>query len=86
MGSKDIVWYNKFDGWMMADEELAKILENTERTEWGMSGVTGGPVCPQWVGTAYQTYKDNGGYAGMSPGEYIDRMADEQQQKPLHTF
>lgn len=88
MAYGEITWKTKADGWVMVevDSDLHKLLKNTENVPWGISGVTGEPVAPEWVVDALKTYNDNGGFAGMSPAEYIDRVSNGKQTEPKHTF
>lgn len=81
------LWYTAASGWIrLTHEDTIRIMQNTEKVKWGISAITGEYIMPQWVADALKTYNDNGGYAGMSPAEYLDRVADEKQDEPQHTF
>lgn len=81
------LWYTAANGWLrLTDEDTIRIMQNTEKVKWGTSAITGEYIIPQWVADALKVYNDNGGFAGMSPAEYLDRTADEKQPEPQHTF
>lgn len=84
----EITWNNAADGWVMVekDGDIHKMLLKTADVEWGISGITGEPVAPGWVVDALKTYNDNGGFAGMSPAEYLDKVSDGKKERPKHTF
>jgi len=81
------LWYTAANGWTrLTHEDTIAIMLNTEKVKWGISAITGEYIVPQWVNEALKTYNDNGGFAGMSPAEYLDRVADEKTDEPQHTF
>lgn len=84
----ELSYKTREDGWeMVHDQRLIEILKKTEKTPWETSAFTQLPIVPAWVLEAIQKYDDAGGYAGMSPSEFLDKVADEQpQDQPKHTF
>lgn len=87
MGYGSISWKSKADGWEpVEDEMLIAMLKNTTNTPWEISAFGGRVIVPKWVLEAVESYKKVGGYAGMSLGEWIDKISDGRPKEPLHTF
>lgn len=87
MAYGEVLWHTKADGWDVVDnDDLLAILKNTNDVPWGLSGIARVPICPIWVIDAMETYNKNGGFAGMSPPEYLDRVSNGKTQGPKHSF
>ena len=86
MPDRKISWKTKADGWVMVDDpEIVAMLEKTTRAPVELSAF-GCLIVPQWVIDSIEMYKKDGGYAGMSLFEWLDKLAGDMVEEPKHTF
>lgn len=87
MPYSDVSWKTIHDGYLpVLDEDLIKVIEKTKKVAWEVSALTNGIIVPAWVFESIKHYNDIGGYAGLALYEYLDKMSEERQPQPLHTF
>ena len=87
MSDRKISWKTKADGWATVDDpEIVAMLEKTTKTPVEISAFGGDLIVPKWVLDSIELYKKDGGYAGMSMFEYLDKMSGEREPEPQHSF
>lgn len=92
MAKGEVLWHTKAEGWVILYEEdpidqaIINLLQHTNDVPWGISGIAGLPIVPEWVKDAMKVYNDAGGYAGLSPAEYLDKVSNGRPVQPKHTF
>ena len=79
-------WHSASDGWVHIPGDLEVFIDKTQKVPLEISIVTGELIIPEWVVKAAEVYNKNGGFAGLSLYEYLDKMTEEMAPVPKHTF